>query len=55
MRRAVASPVALGATEVTPKISAGAAIAGDGDDADALLHRADEAMYVAKRAHAAVA
>jgi diguanylate cyclase (GGDEF)-like protein len=55
MRRAVASPLALGDAEITPHISTGMAIARGGDDAEALLRRADEAMYVAKRATTAAA
>jgi diguanylate cyclase (GGDEF)-like protein len=58
MAAAVARPATLscadGAT-VTPRISLGRAIAQDGDDADALLTRADAAMYEAKRAGKAAA
>ena len=53
MRDAVAAPIALGDTEITPRISAGAAVARDGDDAETPLRRADTAMYAAKRATAA--
>ena len=53
MRFAVAAPVALGGALTTPRISVGAALAEGGDDAEALLRRADAAMYEAKRAAAA--
>ena len=46
---AVAVPTTLRGREVTPRISVGTAVAGDGDDADELIARADVAMYHAKR------
>jgi diguanylate cyclase (GGDEF)-like protein len=55
MRDAVATPVALGDTELVPRISTGIAIARDGEDPEALLRRADEEMHVAKRATTAAA
>jgi diguanylate cyclase (GGDEF)-like protein len=46
---AVQRPVRVMATEVTPELSIGCVIAGEGDNADSLLKRADELMYQAKR------
>jgi diguanylate cyclase (GGDEF)-like protein len=39
-----------GVSPASCTVSAGGAVLRDGDDADSLLHRADEAMYGAKRA-----
>lgn len=56
MAAAVARPATLSCgRSVTPAISLGRAIAQDGEDADALLTRADAAMYEAKRAGKAAA
>ena len=44
----VTQPARIGGFEVTPQLSVGAALAELGDDAESLLGRADEAMYVAK-------
>ena len=46
---AVERPVRLGARDVTPRLSIGCVIASADDDADAVLNRADELMYQAKR------
>jgi diguanylate cyclase (GGDEF)-like protein len=47
---AVAQPATLGAAEVRPQLSIGTALARASDTSDQLLRRADQAMYVAKRA-----
>ncbi len=52
---AVCTPARLGAVELAPVLSIGTAAAGDGDDVEDLLQRADAAMYVRKRAAAALA
>jgi GGDEF domain-containing protein len=47
---AVAEPATVGdGITVTPRISLGCALARDDEDADALLARADAAMYAVKR------
>jgi GGDEF domain-containing protein len=48
---AAGEPLELAGQTVTPRLSVGRAIAQDGDDAAALLARADEDMYRAKRNH----
>ena len=45
---AVAQPAYVGGMDVIPSMSIGTALAEVGDDAESLLGRADEAMYVAK-------
>jgi len=45
-----ATPVETGAGPVEVTVSAGVATRGPGDDIDALLRRADEALYAAKQA-----
>jgi diguanylate cyclase (GGDEF)-like protein len=45
---AVSVPARVGGMDVTPSMSIGSALAEVGDDAESLLGRADEAMYVAK-------
>lgn len=45
---AVAQPAYVGGMDITPSMSIGSALAEVGDDAESLLGRADEAMYVAK-------
>lgn len=47
---AVCRPATIFGLEITPRISLGSALATDADDADALLARADAAMYDVKRA-----
>ncbi len=47
---AVQRPATILGLELTPRISLGSALAVDEDDPDALLARADAAMYEAKRA-----
>ncbi len=47
---AVAEPATLGGAGVRPRLSIGTALARASDSTDALLRRADEAMYAAKRA-----
>jgi diguanylate cyclase (GGDEF)-like protein len=49
LTEAVERPVRVGTTEVTPELSIGCTIAGENDDADSILNRADELMYEAKR------
>jgi diguanylate cyclase (GGDEF)-like protein len=49
LTEAVERPVRVGTTEVTPELSIGCTIAGEDDDADSILNRADELMYEAKR------
>jgi diguanylate cyclase (GGDEF)-like protein len=49
LTEAVERPARIGTTEVTPELSLGCVIVGEGDDADSLLNRADELMYEAKR------
>jgi diguanylate cyclase (GGDEF)-like protein len=49
LTEAVERPAWIGTTEVTPELSLGCVIVGEGDDADSLLNRADELMYEAKR------
>jgi diguanylate cyclase (GGDEF)-like protein len=44
----VMEPARVGGMDVTPRVSIGSALAELGDDAESLLARADEAMYVAK-------
>lgn len=49
LRDAVASrPVPVAGNQVTPTVSIGVAISGQGSTADSLVHEADEAMYRAK-------
>ena len=48
MHEAVHQPARIGGMDLTPRLSMGGAIADVGDDAESLLARADEAMYVAK-------
>ena len=43
------APVVLGGTTLTVTASIGGALGAPGDTADRLLHRADTAMYAAKR------
>lgn len=51
IHRALSVPVAIGELRLRGGASIGIAVAlGAGDTADALLHRADEALYAAKRA-----
>ena len=45
----VERPVRVGTDDVTPRLSVGCTIAGEDDDADSILNRADELMYQAKR------
>jgi GGDEF domain-containing protein len=45
----VARPAKILGREIVPRISLGWALAENMDDAERLLHRADEAMYAAKR------
>ena len=55
LRAVLAEPITLGALPLALEASVGFAMApGDGGDADALLARADLAMYVAKREHRGV-
>jgi diguanylate cyclase (GGDEF)-like protein len=49
----VAQPLLLAGEEHVPRISIGAVLAADDEDADALLRRADAAMYAIKRPAAA--
>jgi len=49
IRTVAAEPIALGGASVTATLSIGVTIAGADEDADALVARADEAMYEAKR------
>lgn len=46
----VSQPASILGLEITPRISLGYALATDADDADALIARADAAMYEVKRA-----
>lgn len=48
IRAEVARPVRCGSGEVTPTLSVGVALARSGDDTDAVLARADRALYKAK-------
>ncbi len=48
IRAEVARPVRCGTGEVTPTRSVGVALARSGDDTDAVLARADRALYKAK-------
>ena len=49
IRNAVERPLALGATSITPRISIGLAVPGDGEvDLASVLARADAAMYARK-------
>ncbi|UGS37729.1 GGDEF domain-containing protein [Capillimicrobium parvum] len=48
--RVAATPVAAGAETIEVTVSAGCATRRPGDDVDALLRRADEALYAAKQA-----
>ncbi|HMC72594.1 MAG TPA: diguanylate cyclase, partial [Mycobacteriales bacterium] len=55
LRSVLAEPITLGALPLAVEASVGFAMApGDGTDAEALLARADLAMYVAKREHRGV-
>jgi GGDEF domain-containing protein len=47
---AVSEPVALAGRELRPALSIGTAVARPAEAPDDLLRRADQAMYVAKRA-----
>jgi diguanylate cyclase (GGDEF)-like protein len=50
MRVAVREPVAIGATSVTTTLSIGITLCRPGESVDALVARADAAMYQAKQA-----
>jgi diguanylate cyclase (GGDEF)-like protein len=52
LEAAVARPAKILGREIVPRISLGWALAENMDDAERLLHRADEAMYAAKRERA---
>lgn len=56
LREAVAAPLAADDAIVTPRLSVGAVLATEAEDAATVLRRADQAMYAAKRAatHAAI-
>ena len=50
VHKELARPVWIGGRHIPISSSIGVAVyPGDGDDPDALIHKADEAMYVAKR------
>ncbi len=49
LREAIAAPVPLGDHVINAKASVGIAVATGSFDPDAILQRADEAMYAAKR------
>ena len=54
VQAALAEPFVVGGTEIRSGASVGVAVyPGDGEDAEALLRRADEAMYAAKQEHRA--
>jgi diguanylate cyclase (GGDEF)-like protein len=53
LTRAIAAPVEIAAGTVITELSAGVALAEDGDDVAGLLARADLAMYAEKRRRAA--
>jgi diguanylate cyclase (GGDEF)-like protein len=47
--QSVSRPLSLGDSTIVPRLSIGCALAGDSDTVDALIGRADEAMYAVKR------